>query len=245
MAIDIMALLRQTRTQRAGDIETLASKLVDGQQVPAEEVLRTMTALGISEKDLQTECDRIERVRQLRQRVASAGDITKRLSRLDIELGKLTAAHQKTSQALHEWHQRHDEQHMALRHQIEAAERARHELMVSRNLTGRDRDAIADAEHVLAEASAAAGDKQQHVADLRSQLRTSESLLAQQGAADRNMMDAETRRQVDHLTQTIDKAKQKLGEAEAELTPLRQQADAAESALHDVTEAIRRRVMAA
>lgn len=245
MPIDIMALLRQTRTQRAGDIETLATKLVDGQKVAADEVLQTMTALGISEKDLQAECDRIDRVRQLRRRAVSAGDATKRLAKLDSDLGKLVADHQKASQALDAWHRTNDEQHMALRHHIEAADRAMDDLMLSRNLAGRDRDAIADAQHVLAEAAAIAADKQRQVADLRSQLRSSESLLAQQGAADRKLMDAETRRHVDLLTQTVDKARRRLAEAEAELAPLRQRADAAEAAMEDVTGDIRRRVMAA
>jgi predicted nucleic acid-binding Zn-ribbon protein len=244
MAIDIMSLLRQTRSERAGDIEALATRLVDGQQVPADEVLQTMTGLGISDKDLQAECDRIERVRELRQRAKAGPVASKHLAKLDAELGKLTEAHNRAGQTLLDWHHKHDEQHMTLRHQVEAADRAANELLVTRNLPGRDRDAIATAERQAADTSAAAAEKQRRVDDLRSQVRASESLLAGQQKTDKRMLDAETRRQIDHLTQTIDKTKAKLADAQAELLPARKAAGEAEATLRDLVDSIRRRVTA-
>lgn len=243
MPIDIMSLLRQTRSERSGDLESLATKLVDGQQVPADQVLQTMTSLGVSDQDLQAECDRIERVRDLQKRAASAGDASKRLAKLDGELAKLTDAHSRTGQALAEWHQRHDEQHMTLRHTIESAERAEHDMMLQRNLPSKDRTALAEAQQAAADATSTAAAQQRQVSDLQSQLRTAESLLAQHQDGDKRLRDPETQRQIDHLSQAVASARSRLARAEAELAPLQKRAADAESVLRDLTESVRRRVV--
>lgn len=142
MPLDVLSMIRGARRARASELEALAARLFNGEQIPPHDALRELTDCGGTDEQLQAEIDRLDRVRKLQAQVRAAEPLHAELAKIDAEWAAARDKMQAAAAVVAQLQQKHGDRHMTLRHQIDAAERALTQLMDPANLCTADRAAL-------------------------------------------------------------------------------------------------------
>ena len=177
MMVSVVSLLRPTKIVGVDHLDELAERIAGGAAVSPEEVLAVLDRCRATEDDLQRAVDRLSRVIELRRVVATGAATEKRLAAIEAELdagyGAVAAAKEKLTALVN----RVSEEHMTLRHRVDAIDHARRALMEPDNLPPLLAERLLATSRAAAAASdtlAAAG---RDLADRRSRLRQAEEAL--------------------------------------------------------------------
>lgn len=157
--VSIAGLLKPLRERGVNGVEELAARLAAGETVPPEEVATILDRTGRSEDELQAAVDRHERVRRLRQEIATAEPMRRKLAAIDSEITGAEAEVAKAQKKLDVVLAKYGEERFDLRLRVEAADRSRAALVSEENLPPveadrlrRARQAADDADQALTEA---------------------------------------------------------------------------------------------
>lgn len=155
----------------------MAARLAAGETVPPEEVATILDRTGREEDELQAAVDRHERVQRLRQEIADAEPLRRKLAAIDSELtaaeAEVAKAQKKLETALAKW----GDDRFDLRLRVEAADRARKTLVAEENLPPVEAGRLRRARQAADEAEQAATEAGIILAQARRQLAHAENTL--------------------------------------------------------------------
>ena len=130
----VSQMLQPSREVAVDHLEELAARLAAGEEVAPEEVMAILDRLRKTEEELQRAVDRQTRVADLLRQIADADKVAKRLQVIDAAYAEAEAAATKARAAYNALIAKHHEEHMGLRHRLEAIDYAKRALVAEENL---------------------------------------------------------------------------------------------------------------
>lgn len=172
MPFNVLEYLRPKKTAVAAAINGLAEQLHQGASITPDEILKRLAASGTTERDLQAEIDRLDRVATLRAKVAAGAPAQKRLDVIDAEITAAAEKLQTAALAVQAVQDKHYTEGNQLREKLSAAEQARALILEPQNIRPADLEQLRmmQANHLKL--------GQDHV-DARKQLATAQERMAQ------------------------------------------------------------------
>jgi hypothetical protein len=237
--VDIAGLLRPIKKSNVDGIEELAARLAAGVEVPPEEVEVVLDRTNCDIDDLQAAVDRHERVLGLRAQAADAEPLRKRLAGIESTVtaaeAEFFAAKKKLDAAI----AKAGDEPLDLRLRIEAADRAKKQLLDPENLPPAEADRLRLARQAADEADSRLTEARQAVEEGRGRLHRAEADLpdAEQAAkaapnsADAQAAAARARTAVASRREQLTQAEEELQVAEAMLAASRRERAAVEIAV--------------
>ena len=175
--VSVVSLLRPARRANVDHVEELAASIAAGDTVAPEEVQAVLDRCRCSEEDLQRAVDRHIRVNDLRRQIAAGDGDAKRLAAIEAEVDAANAEVSKARAKLQAILDRVNEEHMTLRHRVDAVDRARRALLAEENLSPAQAERLRGVRIAADIASDAVTERRRELAEKRSRLRRAETEL--------------------------------------------------------------------
>jgi hypothetical protein len=222
--IDIAGLLRPVTKSNVSGIEELAARLAAGADVPPEEVMVVLDRTHCDIDALQAAVDRHERVLAMRRQLAEIEPLRKRLAAIESEVTAADAEVFKVRKKLDAVVARTAEEQLDLRCRVEAADRAKVELIALENLPPAEAERLRIARHAADVADEDATNARRELDDCKRRLQFAEDDLP---AAERDAKASRTNADAQAAAERIRSAIQARGERVAEAEKNAQLAEAA------------------
>lgn len=245
--LDVLSLLRTTRREKRGDVEQLARRLHDGEQIDPSDILAALAACGATDDELQAQLERLERIGSLRDHTKQATTARRSLDKLEAEQKQLADKWAAASEALKAWQAKHDERLRELRSVIDRADRAADDVLRSENLGAADRAACEAAAADIAEAGQQHSKLRRELDDIDSTIGHSQHALDQLGDVEGSSRlmppDPETKQQADRLQAKIKRLRDRKAKLAGEISKAAKQLSQAKDAEVALHARIRREVL--
>lgn len=153
--VSVLELLAPVRAKKVFQLEELADKLVAGENIPAELIDNTLVASGKTPADLQAIIDRKSEVKRLVAIVRASKGAGEKLAAIESQIAAAEREFDNAREKLLAVREKHDGDRARLRAEIDAADRARDEILTQGKLPVAAWERLSEAEREASDANEA------------------------------------------------------------------------------------------
>lgn len=175
--VSVFGLMRPVKQRGEERAEELAARIAAGDSVQPDEIVAVLDRCRISGEDLQAAVDRHARVIELRRQMEGADKMQARFDAIESEVHAAEAAVAAARGKLQSIVDSLGEEHMTLKHRLDAVERARRSLLAEENLTPAQAERLRAARDAASRASDDLEAQRRELTDRQSRLRKAEEEL--------------------------------------------------------------------